>query len=77
MFWPVLVFIGFAVDDALQGTYEGAIWLGSLGVAALIVGAGRRLFDSRFYAKVYQKSGARMIANIEDSNASLKTAPGL
>lgn len=68
------LFIGFAADDAVHGSYQGALQLGILGLAALIVGTGRRVFDSRFYAKVYQKTGTRLIASIEESNSSVKTA---
>jgi len=45
--FPLL--IGLAIDDAIQGSYQGAIQLGLLGLTVLIVGVGRRIFDSRFY----------------------------
>ena len=51
------LFIGYAIDDALKGVYNGAILLGGLGVASLIVGSSRRLFDSRFYARIYGELG--------------------
>lgn len=68
------LFIGYSIDSAINGSYYGTIQLGLLGLAALIVGAGRRVFDSRFYAKVYQDIGSKTIANMEDHNPSKKSA---
>ncbi len=68
------LFIGYAIDSAIQGNHYGAIQLGLLGLASLIVGVGRRVFDSRFYAKVYQKIGARIVIKIENDKSSMKSA---
>lgn len=67
------LFIGLAIDGALAGEYQGAILLGSLGMASLFVGAGRRFYDSRFYAKVYQALGVEVGGRSEESPSS-KTA---
>jgi len=68
------MFIGYAVDDAITGTYEGVLQLGGLGIATLIVGAGRRLFDSRFYAKIYQDVSVEVLANLKSLSTSAKSA---
>ncbi|MEX0289077.1 MAG: ABC transporter six-transmembrane domain-containing protein [Flavobacteriaceae bacterium] len=68
------LFIGYAIDDALNESHVGAIQLGVLGLAALIVGVIRRVFDSRFYAQVYQNIGSRIITKMEAGKASVKTA---
>ncbi|HAA20538.1 MAG TPA: hypothetical protein DCR93_13410 [Cytophagales bacterium] len=68
------LFIGHAIEDALHQDYQGALRLGLLGLAALLVGVGRRVFDSRFYAKVYQEMGAKVIANQGPDDTSKKTA---
>lgn len=68
------LFIGYALDDAINDSYYGATQLGVLGLAALIVGVGRRVFDSRFYAKVYQNLGTRIISGIVHKRSSLKAA---
>lgn len=68
------LFIGYAIDDALNGGYYGSIQLGVLDLAALVVGVGRRVFDSRFYATVYRYIGVKAIARLEDHRSSLKTA---
>ena len=51
------LFIGFAINGALEGDYDGAMLLGGLGLLSLIIGSARRLFDSRFYARVYSELG--------------------
>ncbi len=68
------LFIGFAIDSAISGSHYGAIQLGALGLAALIVGVGRRVFDSRFYAKVYQSISFHAIAKMKDNLSSIKSA---
>ncbi len=68
------LWIGYAIDDALAHNYSGSIQLGMLGLGALLVGMGRRVFDSRFYAKIYQDYGARTIGKMEGRMPSIKSA---
>ena len=68
------LFIGYAIDSAIQGSYQGSLQLGGLGVVALVIGVGRRVFDSRFYAKVYQDLGAQVISKMEEEVPSKKSA---
>lgn len=68
------LFIGDAIDGAIHNEYSGAIQLGVLGFSLLVIGAGRRMFDSRFYAKVYQNMGVDAIGRLKDKEASIKTA---
>ena len=68
------LFIGYAIDSAINGSHQGAVYLGLLGLAALVVGVGRRIFDSRFYAKVYQSAGSSAISKMEDNVSSKKSA---
>ena len=65
--------IGMAVDDAIAGHYRGATYLGALGLATLIVGASRRMLDSRFYARLYQAMGA-MVGTSNTASTSTRTA---
>lgn len=51
VFYPLL--IGLAINDLLEGSYQGSILLGSLGVASLIIGTLRRFYDTRVYSKIY------------------------
>lgn len=66
--------IGLTVDGAIKGEYTGAIQLGGLGIALIVIGGGRRFFDSRFYAQVYRKTGREIISKIKDDLPSLKAA---
>ncbi|MEL6864496.1 MAG: ABC transporter six-transmembrane domain-containing protein, partial [Bacteroidota bacterium] len=68
------LFIGYAIDGVIKGSHYGALQLGALGLAALIVGVGRRVFDSRFYAKVYQYIGSHTISKMGDRISSKKVA---
>lgn len=47
------LFIGFAINDLLEGGYNGIIALGGLGVTSLIIGSLRRFYDTRAYARIY------------------------
>ncbi len=49
------LFIGKAIDSAIAKEMTGIFYLGGLCVIALIIGAGRRFYDTRIYAKMYQK----------------------
>ncbi len=68
------LFIGFAIDSALNGSHSGAIQLGVLGLAALMVGVGRRVFDSRFYARVFEDVGVKVVSKVESNQSSKKSA---
>ena len=68
------LFIGYAIDDVIEGSHYGAIKLGVLGLVVLVVGMGRRVYDSRFYAKVYQDMGSQTLSHINSSQASVKSA---
>ena len=59
--------IGMAVDGAIAGQYRGATYLGALGLATLVVGASRRLLDSRFYARLYRIMGEQVASNASTS----------
>ena len=68
------LFIGFAIDGALNGATEGAVQLGILGLIALAVGVSRRLYDSRFYAQVFQLLGMRVVSKMGGNDPSKKSA---
>ncbi len=67
------LFIGYAIDDAMLKQFEGPILLGVLGFATLLVGAFRRFYDSRFYARVFEKLGTQ-IGSKENEPTSTRTA---
>lgn len=47
------VAIGWAVDGLLIGSWEGVFKLGGLCLLLLLVGAGRRFYDTRAYSGIY------------------------
>ncbi len=72
IFFPL--FIGFAIDSAISGSHTGSMYLGGLGVVALLLGGGRRFFDSRLYAKIYVTLCNQAIGSIKDKADSVKAA---
>lgn len=71
IFFPL--FIGYAIDDAINQEYQGAFLLGGLGLASLIIGACQRFFDSRFYGSIFEKLGFE-ISQKSQQTVSKKTA---
>ncbi len=68
------LFIGFAIDGAIKGSQVGVVQLGVLWLMAILIGGGRRYFDSRFYAKIYQKIGTKILSKMKTDQPSVKTA---
>ncbi|MEM7512498.1 MAG: ABC transporter six-transmembrane domain-containing protein [Bacteroidota bacterium] len=54
------LFIGYAINDAMDGTSKGMILLGGLGIASLLFGSIRRFLDSRFYAHIFNELGQEL-----------------
>ncbi|MEM9142284.1 MAG: ABC transporter six-transmembrane domain-containing protein [Bacteroidota bacterium] len=67
------LFIGYAIEDAINGSFAGSIQLGTLGLMTLAIGAARRFFDTRMYAVAFKSFGAQLMARIE-KGPSVKTA---
>ncbi len=45
--------LGVAINDLIEGSFRGIGWLIILEVLALFIGTGRRLYDTRVYARIY------------------------
>ncbi len=45
--------LGLAINDLIDGSFRGVVLLIALEVVALLIGTGRRLFDTRVYAGIY------------------------
>lgn len=45
--------LGVAINDLIAGSFRGVWWLLGLEIAALLIGTGRRLYDTRVYAQIY------------------------
>jgi len=68
------LFIGYAIDDAIGKTYTGIFLLGGLGLVLILIGGGRRLLDSRFYANIYTQAGMQTVKQLDKNDNSLKVA---
>ena len=55
------LFIGFAVNDLIEDSYRGVFALAGLGLGALVVGSGRRFYDTRVYARIYETVTVEMV----------------
>lgn len=67
------LFIGYAVDGAIKNDLMPVYQLGGLGIALIIIGGFRRLFDSRFYGKLYLQISSKLMKN-NTNEVSVKTA---
>ena len=56
------LFIGFAINDLIAGSYDGIFKLLGLGCLSLLVGSARRLYDTRAYAKISRIIFPEMVA---------------
>lgn len=68
------LFIGKAIDGIINKQLMYFWQLAALGLLLIIIGGSRRLFDSRFYAKVYVRLSRVTINKMESSDNSIKTA---
>ena len=48
------LFIGLAINDLLDGSFRGVIYLIVVGVSSVGVGSIRRLHDTRAYSRMFQ-----------------------
>ena len=53
--------IGWAVDDLMQHKVVGIVQLGALCVGLLIIGAGRRFYDTRIYSGIFSKVSIELV----------------
>ncbi|MCP4131417.1 MAG: hypothetical protein GY754_10590 [bacterium] len=70
------LFMGFAIDDLLQKNYTGILYLVCFGITALLMGAGRRFYDTRLYSKIYVEVTPDLVAfeREKESSTSVITA---
>ncbi|MEM7535322.1 MAG: ABC transporter six-transmembrane domain-containing protein [Chloroflexota bacterium] len=65
------LFMGFAINDLLNATYDGLFALGALGVASLIIGALRRVYDTRAYASIYTTVVSELVEKEQQKDSSV------
>ena len=57
------LFIGRAIESTLNKEMEGLYALAGLSLAVLVIGAGRRFYDTRIYAKIYEELALKISKN--------------
>lgn len=65
------LFIGYAINGLLEQDFGGVYMLGGLGVTALVVGSGRRFYDTRAYANIYITISEEMVIREQDKGSSI------
>jgi ABC-type multidrug transport system fused ATPase/permease subunit len=68
------LFIGKAIGGIINSDVSGIIQLGILGFFLIVIGGFRRMYDSRFYAKIYTKVCRETIGRMPKHDNSIKTA---
>ena len=68
------LFMGIAIDDFLAGKYIGLLALAGLGLMSLLVGAGRRFYDTRIYSTISPEMVEREKAR-SGSSVRLSSSP--
>lgn len=67
------LFIGYAINDLLEQSYSGLINLGLLGLASLVIGSARRLYDTRIYAGIYQQVAPELVMKEHEKDSPVST----
>ena len=55
--------LGLAIDGLIDGAYAPIIWLGVLLIVGIVIGTGRRLYDTRCYGRIYAELASENAAN--------------
>lgn len=67
------LFVGHAVDGLTAGDHTGLAALAALGAAALAVGAGRRVYDTRAYTQIYATVAQELVEHENLRGTSVST----
>lgn len=65
--YPLLT--GLAINDLLDGRYDGLAHLAGLGLVSLTIGSVRRFYDTRVYSSIYCRISAEMVS-VEQNKGS-------
>lgn len=71
IFYPLL--IGIAVNDLLEQSYQGLIYLAGLGLLSLLIGSARRFYDTRAYSDIYCHIAPETVARERQKNAPVSS----
>jgi ABC-type multidrug transport system fused ATPase/permease subunit len=65
------LFIGLAINDLLEQSYRGVIYLIVLGVSTVAVGSLRRFHDTRAYSRMFQIIAPEMVEREQKKDSSV------
>lgn len=70
------LFIGFAINGLIEDSFDGILALGGLGMLSLLVGSGRRYYDTRAYADIYVTISEEMVTREQERESSVSKTAG-
>jgi len=65
------LFIGLAINDLLDGSFRGVIYLIVVGVSSVGVGSIRRFHDTRAYSRMFQILAPEMVEREQEKDSSV------
>lgn len=65
------LFIGWAINGLLEKSFTGIYLLVGLGTLSLIIGSGRRFYDTRAYSEIYTRVSEEMVTREQAKESSL------
>ncbi len=65
------LFIGLAINDLLDGSFRGVIYLIVVGVSSVLVGSIRRFHDTRAYSRMFQIIAPEMVEREQKKDSSV------
>ena len=67
------LFIGLAINDLLEQSFRGVIYLIVLGLSTVAVGSVRRFHDTRAYSRMFQILAPEMVEREQEKESSVST----
>ena len=65
------LFMGFAINDLLNGAWNGLVALGVLGLVSLLIGSLQRFYDTRVYAGIYETIANELVAKEQEKSSNV------
>jgi hypothetical protein len=65
------LFIGLAINDLLDQSFRGVIYLIAVSLSSVAVGSMRRVYDTRTYSRIYQVVAPEMVEKEQQKGSSV------
>lgn len=63
--------LGIAINRMIENDFSGLIWLAALELTFIIIGIGRRMYDTRVYTRIYAQVGSDVVAREQAKGAPM------